>query len=36
MDSAEQVQVGELLQYSPIGPLSLGERAGVRGFGFGF
>ncbi len=30
MDSAELVQVGVSLQYPPIGPLSLWERAGVR------
>jgi hypothetical protein len=31
-DSAMLVQVGVVLQYSPIGPLSLWERARVRGF----
>jgi hypothetical protein len=32
MDSKVIVQVGEPLQYSPICPLSLWERARVRGF----
>jgi hypothetical protein len=32
MDSKPNVQVGESLQYPPISPLSLRERARVRGF----
>jgi hypothetical protein len=32
MDSKQIVQVGELLEYPPISPLSLRERARVRGF----
>ena len=31
-----QDQVDEMLQHPPIGPLSLWERARVRGFGFLF
>ncbi|SEN21006.1 hypothetical protein SAMN04487856_102130 [Pseudomonas sp. ok266] len=31
MDSANPIQVGVPLKHPPIGPLSLGERAGVRG-----
>jgi hypothetical protein len=30
MDSAKHFQVGVLLKYSRIGPLSLRERVGVR------
>ncbi|VVO96454.1 hypothetical protein PS876_02578 [Pseudomonas fluorescens] len=32
MDSVKQNQVGVPLQHPPISPLSLRERAGVRGF----
>ena len=32
MDSAQYVQVGVFLQYPPISPLSLWERARVRAF----
>jgi len=31
MDSAKQIQVGVFLEHPPISPLSLRERARVRG-----
>jgi hypothetical protein len=35
LDSTKDVQVGVTLEYPPIGPLYLWERARVRGFPFG-